>query len=84
MTGSLRGFLERELGDGRVVVEGAGPEDEIAVVRVPASLLPRMLEGGFRERVVERARSAGYRYAAVEVTGDGGIGGEPAGAAREA
>lgn len=72
----LRAFVAGELGDPRVAVEGDGPEDEVAVVRVPAALLPRMLEPGLRRRVVERARAAGYRYAAVELCGpdDGGPG----------
>lgn len=68
----LRAFLARELADGRVAVEAEGPEREIAVVRVPAPLLPRLLDAGLRARVVERARRAGYRYAAVELLEGGG------------
>lgn len=68
----LRAFLERELGEARVTVEAEGPEEEIAAVGAPASLLPRILDPGFRARFrfVERARSLGYRYAAVDVSGD--------------
>lgn len=50
-----------------VAVHPEGPEGEIAAIEVPTSLLPRMLEPGLRERLVERARSLGYRYAAVAV-----------------
>ncbi len=53
-----------------MTVEAEGPEEEIAAVGAPASLLPRILDPGFRERLVERARSLGYRYAAVDVSGE--------------
>lgn len=51
----------------RVAVRAEGPEGEIAAIEVPISLLPRMLEPALRQRLVERARSLGYRYAAVAV-----------------
>lgn len=73
----LLDFLEGELGPGRIAVETEGPEGEIAVLRVPPAALPRLLEAGLRGRVVERARAAGYRYAAVDLGGEAG----PAGGA---
>lgn len=66
---ALRAFVEKELGDPSVAVEADGPEGEIAVLRVPAALLAPLLEPGLREEVVRRARQAGFRYAAVELTG---------------
>lgn len=66
---ALRAFVEEELGDPSVAVEAEGPEGEIAVLRVPAALLGPLLEPGLREEIVRRARQAGFRYAAVDLTG---------------
>lgn len=68
-TAGLRAFLERELRDPAVRVVAAGPEREIAVLCVPASLLPWVLERRLREAIVRRAREEGYRYAAVDLPG---------------
>jgi len=65
--------LERRLGErlglgtGQLVVEADGPGREIAVVRVPAAALDVLLDPEVRAEIVERARAAGFRHAAVDL-----------------
>lgn len=64
----LREFVVERLGTRRVTVGPAGPEDEIAVVRVPPDLLARLLLPENRSAVVDRAREEGFRYAALDLS----------------
>lgn len=48
-------------------VTAEGAEGEIAVVRVRPDELPGLMEGPTRERIVEEAKEAGFRYAAVDL-----------------
>lgn len=51
-------------------MEPDGPGREIAVVRVGAETLPRLMRPEVRERIVALAREAGFRYAAVDLAVD--------------
>lgn len=66
--GRLRDFVSGRLGTRRVEVRAAGPEGEIALLRVPAETLDRLLAPGVRETIVERARAEGFRYAALDLS----------------
>lgn len=75
----LEEFAADLLGTGRVAVETAGPEGEIAVLRVPEGLLGAVLGPGPRARICQKARRLGYEYAALDLdlwdeagTGSGG------------
>lgn len=65
--GRLRESLRLELGVEELGVEPDGPGREIAVVRVGAETLPRLMRPEVRERIVALAREAGFRYAAVDL-----------------
>lgn len=66
--GRLREFVVRKLGTRRVEVVPAGPEDEIAVLRVAPGSVARLLLPAVRSAVVERAREEGFRYAALDLS----------------
>ncbi len=68
----LEAALRAELGSRRIRVEPDGPEAEIAVLRVPPDLIPRLLEPARRARVVARARAEGFRYAALDLALEAG------------
>lgn len=71
-SGLARQVCERlGLEAGRVRVEAAGREGEIAVLLVPSEALPALLRDEVRREVVERARAAGYDHAAVDLALDG-------------
>jgi len=55
------------LGAHQLVVEAGGREREIAVLRVPAAALEALLDPEVRSEIVERARAAGFRHAAVDL-----------------
>lgn len=76
-TGGLARRLAGRLGlDPRHVrVEAAGLEGEVAVVTVPRAALPALLDAAVRLEVVERARAAGFRHAAVDLALGGPAGG---------
>ena len=48
------------------VIQPAGPEDEIAVIRL-AQIGPKGLADEARARAIDKCRAAGYRYAALEL-----------------
>jgi len=74
MVAELEQLLARRLGlpRGCAAVEPGGREGEIAVVRVPADAVGRLLRSGLREELVGRARAAGFRHAALDLELSGG------------
>lgn len=63
----VREKLGLEPGRLEVGVGTGGRQGEIAVVRIPAHLLGGLLRPGVRAELVEAARAAGFRHAAVDL-----------------
>ncbi|HKK28058.1 MAG TPA: hypothetical protein VKB18_08240 [Gemmatimonadota bacterium] len=76
MSGDAASALARHVGErlglegGRVRVEAAGRDGEIAVLVIPAEALSALLRDEVRREVAERARAAGYDHAAVDLALD--------------
>lgn len=64
----LEAFVRAALGSSDPEVEAAGPEDEIAVLRVPPSLVPRVVEAETRRAVAREARRLGFRHSALDLS----------------
>lgn len=65
----LEGRLAERLGlrPGQLAVEADGRDGEIAVVRVPSGALESLLDPAVRSEIVQRARAAGFRHAALDL-----------------
>ena len=66
----LRGELRETLAGAPLEVTAEGSEREIAVVRVPAHTLPDLLCPNVRGRVLASVREAGFRYGALDLSGE--------------